>query len=412
MHSKNTDGTSDATYAEINDVRPETFRIDVNKCYSNVNHSSSIKNDGRQGSRSSKKQKGFIVTISVLALVVMVLVAACACVIIALVQIATLQQNVNTNSELWLNVSQQLKTQLDQNFSELNSEVQQLRAELNHKSKELERNYSNLHLGVQQLRVQLESSFSSCADLPPSSPSGLYWVRGSNGFAVRVYCDITLSCGNITGGWMRVAELDKTNNYHQCPNGLVEERTDGNIWCELDGIGCFSTTYYTQNINYTMICGRITAYQVGTTNAFQRASHSRSTTIDSNYVDGVSLTHGTSSREHIWTFAAALDRTGNHISSESYCPCQNTTHPKPAITFPSFVGEDYFCDAGNEEFMTGEFGLQTDPLWDGTDCLCCDNPPWFYKQLPLPTNDNIEMRVCRDEGNENIAIKVVNIYIQ
>ena len=52
---------------------------------------------------------------------------------------------------------------------------------------------------------------------------------------------------------------------------------------------------------------------------------------------------------------------------------------------PPFVGEDYFCDAGNEEFMdmTDDAGLQTDPLWDGTDCLCCvsDNPPWFYKQL-------------------------------
>ena len=54
------------------------------------------------------------------------------------------------------------------------------------------------------------------------------------------------------------------------------------------------------------------------------------------------------------------------------------------------MGEDYFCDAGNEEFMTGETGLQTDPLWDGTDCLCCvsDNPPWFYKQLPQPTTDD------------------------
>ena len=49
---------------------------------------------------------------------------------------------------------------------------------------------------------------------------------------------------------------------------------------------------------------------------------------------------------------------------------------------------------------------------DGTDCLCCANPPWFYKQLPQPTIDDIEMRVCRDEGNENIAIEVVNIYIQ
>ena len=154
------------------------------------------------------------------------------------------------------------------------------------------------------------------------------------------------------------------------------------------------------------MCGRITAYQVGTTNAFGGKSDP---TIDSNYVDGVSLTHGSSTRQHIWTFAAALDRTVTINSPGSYCPCQNTTLASIA---PSFVREDYFCDAGNEEFVTGETGLQTDPLWDGTDCLCCDNPPWFYQQLPQPTTYDIEMRVCRDEGNENIAIEVVNIYVQ
>ena len=78
------------------------------------------------------------------------------------------------------------------------------------------------------------------------------------------------------------------------------------------------------------------------------------------------------------------------------------------------MGEDYFCDSGNEMYTPTEAGLQTDSLWDGTDCLCCDNPPWFYKQLPQPTNDDIEMRVRRDEGstNENIALEIVNIFIQ
>ena len=40
----------------------------------------------------------------------------------------------------------------------------------------------------------------SCNDLSPSSPSGYYWVSAFNGSAVRVYCDMTRSCGNITGG--------------------------------------------------------------------------------------------------------------------------------------------------------------------------------------------------------------------
>ena len=47
----------------------------------------------------------------------------------------------------------------------------------------------------------------------------------------------------------------------------------------------------------------------------------------------------------------------------------------------------------------------------------CSPPPLFYKQLPdpdTPTNDNIEMRVCRDQdGNdEDIAIEAIEFYIQ
>ncbi len=38
---------------------------------------------------------------------------------------------------------------------------------------------------------------SSCAALPHFYPSGYYWVGSSNDSAVRVYCDMTLSCDNI-----------------------------------------------------------------------------------------------------------------------------------------------------------------------------------------------------------------------
>ena len=87
---------------------------------------------------------------------------------------------------------------------------------------------------------------------------------------------------------------------------------------------------------------------------------------------------------------------------------------------PAFVGNDYFCDTGS----SGPFDRQTfysdDPLWDGAGCGtlndCCsfNNPPWFYKQLPQPTTDSIEMRACRDQsiGDEDIAIELVEIYVQ
>ena len=361
------------SYAEINE---SSFQMKVNKCYYNVKASSSPDSNKE---RSPKKRERCPVAIPVLVAAMMtVLVITSVCVMTALVQVAAVQRENNAvNNKLMV---------LGQNFSQFNSDFRQLLAD-----------------------IQCPSFIFSCSSLHRDCHSGYYLSRASNGSVVRVYCDMTLSCGNITGGWMRVAELNMTDTSQQCPGNFVDRNESGIRQCRIPGKRCYSVHHPTPDISYSSVCGRIKAYQVGSTNGFRGAYSYLSTTIDSNYVDGVSLTHGSSPRQHIWTFAAALDRTGNFYARGSYCPCQNSTQALPA---PPFVGEDYFCDAGNEEFMTGETGLQTDPLWDGTDCLCCDNPPWFYKQLPQPTTDDIEMRLCRDDANENIAIEVVNIYIQ
>ena len=64
-----------------------------------------------------------------------------------------------------------------------------------------------------------------------------------------------------------------------------------------------SVQYSIANIQYSRVCGKVIAYQVGTTNAFLNGGNA----ISSDYVDGVSLTHGDPTmRQHIWTFAAAL----------------------------------------------------------------------------------------------------------
>ena len=58
---------------------------------------------------------------------------------------------------------------------------------------------------------------SSCAAIhkffPFQPSSGYYKIRSSNGSAITAYCDMTRSCGGITGGWMRVAELDMTDTF-------------------------------------------------------------------------------------------------------------------------------------------------------------------------------------------------------
>jgi hypothetical protein len=267
-----------------------------------------------------------------------------------------------------------------------------------------------LHLG--QYEASPVSSCAALDDLPWSTPSGYYWVRASNSSAVRVYCDMTRSCGNVTGGWTRVAELNMTNSSHQCPSGF-RQHTDSTIrTCVSDSpstSGC-QQIFFASIYSYSQVCGKIIAYQVGSTDAFDQTF---GTAAEENFVDGISLTHG-SPRQHVWTFAAG----SNEERQQSYaCPCINGS----LVTSPSFVGDDYFCETGNRGDnlpIDGQFYPEL--LWDGEGCgsqsACCtfNTPPWFYKQLPQPTTDDIEMRVCTDEprNTEDIAIEIIDIYIQ
>ena len=268
------------------------------------------------------------------------------------------------------------------------------------------------------LQVGLDASnpANSCAEIldwMQSAPSGYYWLQSTNGSAVRVYCDMTLSCKGVGGGWMQVAKLDMTNTSHQCPPG-TRLRTDlPRRLCgkNSDNSGCYSVMFEAHGIKYNQVCGKIIAYQDETPDAFRGQQLS----IDQNYVDGISLTHGRNPRKHIWTFAAALDEVGT--ISGSNCPCTNVhqTSPQP----PDFIGNDYFCDTASINHFEHIF-YGDDPLWDGAGCgpanTCCslNNPPWFYKQLSSKTLDDIEMRICLDASinDEDIAIEIIELYVK
>ena len=162
------------------------------------------------------------------------------------------------------------------------------------------------------------------------------------------------------------------------------------------------------------MCGRVIGFQDGTPDAF--ANHPGGTEIDSVYVDGVSLTHGQMPRQHIWTFAGAVEEVARIPKNSCPCTRPNITY---AGTIPSFVGQDYFCDTGSREAVELIF-YHNDPLWDGQGCggnsTCCEfnNPPWFCKQLPQPTTDDIELRICGDQStsDEDTPIEQVEIYIR
>ena len=261
---------------------------------------------------------------------------------------------------------------------------------------------------------------SSCKEilqLAPQSPSGLYWIRGTDNETKHMYCDMEWSCKNVTGGWMRLASIDMTNTSSNCPSGLRTLTSPHRLCAKnINGAGCSSAVFPVQGVQYSRVCGKIIGYQQKTPDAFNPYIHQGQTTIDSYYVDGISLTHGTSPRKHIWTFAAAVHEDN---SGRPYvCPCTNTRNsPPPEV--PDFVGHDYFCDTGSENYYQHIF-YGDDPLWDGAGCgpysTCCswNSPPWFLKNISPPTSDDIEMRMCTDQhqNNEDVYFESLEIYIQ
>ena len=255
------------------------------------------------------------------------------------------------------------------------------------------------------------TSCSEILNFNPHTPSGYYWLEASNGSAIQVYCDMTLSCKGVGGGWMQVAKLDMTNSSHQCPPGTRLKTYQSKRLCGrgIDAIGCSSTMFDAHSIKYNQVCGKIIGYQDNTPDALRQSS------IDQNYVDGISLTHGRNPRKHIWTFVGALDEVGSNPNNK--CPCTNVhqTSPQP----PTFIGNDYFCDTGSTHHYQYIF-YGDDPLWDGAGCgpanTCCslNSPPWFYKNIHTTTSDSIEMRMCSDQlvSNEDTPIEIIELYVK
>ena len=226
------------------------------------------------------------------------------------------------------------------------------------------------------------------------------------------------SCGGSTG-WRRVAYLNMSDPSQQCPSAWREITTPHRVCGRRFTSGsCEGVTYTTGSEQYDQVCGRIIGYQLGSTDGFRGFSRS----INSVYVDGVSVTYG-SSRQHIWTFAAGIDeQSGDTIDGlSSHCPCV-TGNMAAANNIPPFVGQNYFCETGLTQWsrVDGIFWANGDPLWDGQGCgprsSCCtfNSPPWFNVRLSPPTTDDIEVRICDTESfqADDTPIQVVELYVK
>ena len=195
---------------------------------------------------------------------------------------------------------------------------------------------------------------------------------------------------------------------------LRNRSTEPKRLCGYEGSGPYdyggkSATFNTYRISYSHVCGWVVGYQFSVPNAFRTGSNS----IDSYYVDGVSLIHGPpGARQHIWTFAAGY-------SEDNYlvCPCTNLFVWMPQQLFPP-LWETTFS------VRVGPLGIcwvimDTSQMIHSGSPPCCElsYPPgvtaiWFCRQLPQTTTDVIEARICRDSSADDTPIELVELYVR
>ena len=124
------------------------------------------------------------------------------------------------------------------------------------------------------------------------------------------------------------------------------------------------------NIPYSHICGTVQAFWFDNPDGFT-GSQRPSRTINDNYVDGISLTYGTSNKTHIWKFIA-------------YGLKNNQNSPRQV---PEYVGSDYSC-LNPESSCT-------------SSSSSCYSP--FFRLYKQPVTEDIELRLCRDQQHVGIG---------
>ena len=272
--------------------------------------------------------------------------------------------------------------------------------------------------------INCTSPATNCSEIQQndtSATSDYYWIQLADGTITQVYCEMTPRCAcSSATPYTRVAFVNMKDSSQQCPGEFMEVSNSRVRACgrqTTDSASCNSATFSVLGMEYQHVCGRIVGWEVGSPSGLFGGTF-RGYGIDSYYLDGVSITYGGPPREHIWSLAATVSEI--YTNSLYLCPCSNTavsSAPQP----PSFVGNDYFCETGIDYSHTdGIFYEDSDPLWDGEDCgstsTCCEfnNPPWFCKQLPQPTSEDIEVRICGDGGThrEDMPIELIELYIR
>ena len=200
--------------------------------------------------------------------------------------------------------------------------------------------------------------------------------------------------------------MNMANASQTCPSGWVPATFNGLRVCgrppDAGWRTCTQTTFSTMGKEYRQVCGQALGYQYGDPVAFGTYTyHTFDNSVNDYYLDGLTLTHGQNgSRQHIWSFVNGLSEDRTNADG---CPC--APFASSNINIPSFIGSNYFCESGSVN-STNVFNFHNEPLWDGSGCslpgnTCCtfNSPPYFSIQLPSPTTNDIDGRLC---GYENL----------
>ena len=191
---------------------------------------------------------------------------------------------------------------------------------------------------------------------------------------------MTKSCGNVTGGLPRVAVLNNETRPLICTGDFVTVDHDTRCVRNTEDPGCSHIVFPLMNMSYFQICGTVESTWFNYPDGFSRPNN---TTINDDYVDGISLTYGnTYNKNHIWTFIA------DGLNRRQDCPRQ----------IPEYVGNSYSCLVG-------------DILCPSTKNPCSHE---FFRQFQRIVTEDIEMRLCRDENrrlNEGIYVGNLEIFV-
>uniref|UniRef100_A0A1X7TG89 Uncharacterized protein n=1 Tax=Amphimedon queenslandica TaxID=400682 RepID=A0A1X7TG89_AMPQE len=163
--------------------------------------------------------------------------------------------------------------------------------------------------------------------------------------------------------------LDMSDSTVNCPSGFRLYQSGGVRACgraTSSGGSCTLVQFPSNGISYSQVCGRVTGYQYGSPDAVQDYHGSNRNNLNADYVDGVSITHG-SPRQHVWSLLAGIHEFDTN--SAHNCPCATGSTQQ----VQSFIGDHYFCESAATS--SWQYQLYTsDPLWDGQSCGSLESP--------------------------------------